>query len=131
MHVQQARTLTIPKGTFTTSHTPVARRKPVATLLLLGVQVVVVCPVLGDASSSIEQASRVSQGMTMSDLEARRVVVVAWACRNICWQSGDTRLRGRPGCWMARLPVTWAHRDNVVSESGLAVQLGRKLGWKP
>ena len=75
MHVLQARTLEILRGTLTWFHTPLARRKRVDTLFL-GVQVVVGCSMFGNRSSSIEHASRGPQGMTPSGLKFCCIIVV-------------------------------------------------------
>ena len=99
IHVQQACTLKILKDTLTWSHAPIARRKWVATLPFLEVQVVAYS-MLENAHSSVERISRGPQGMTASGLKARHIVTVASAHGNGFYLA---RLRGRPECRMAHL----------------------------
>ena len=90
-----------------------------APLLLLGVQVVLVCLMFGKASASAEQVSRkVSRRLGIDTCYV--LVIVAWVCR----RRGDTRLRGRRKCRMARYQL------RELTEKRLSATEAWSLEWK-
>ena len=94
-----------------------------APLLLLGVQVVLVCLMFGKASASAEQVPRKLSrrlGMTPIGRDTCHVVIVAWVCR----RRGDTRLRGRRKCRMARYQL------RELTEKRLSATEAWSLEWK-